>query len=239
MSEEKFSNYVAYADESGHASPDPDPNYPCFVLAFCLFEKKHYCHEIAPALQRLKFEFFGHDMFVLHEREIRKRLAPFSRLNDPSFREQFMARLNQLMQESELEIISKTILKKGNHLPEDNLYHLALEDCLDALYAKLSELNEENRVVHVVFEERGKLEDGQLELEFRRLCNRENKHGIEYPFVPVFASKKANSSGLQFADLVARPIGLHGLRPEQPNRAYEILRKKALEPKMTQSTLDL
>jgi hypothetical protein len=34
------------------------------------------------------------------------------------------------------------------------------------------------------------------------------------------------SSGLQFADLVARPIGLNLLRPEQPNRAFAILKEK-------------
>ena len=34
------------------------------------------------------------------------------------------------------------------------------------------------------------------------------------------------SSGLQLADLVARPIGLNLLKPEQPNRAFNILKKK-------------
>ncbi len=34
------------------------------------------------------------------------------------------------------------------------------------------------------------------------------------------------SSGLQFDDLVARPIGLSTLRPNQPNRAFEILKRK-------------
>ena len=34
------------------------------------------------------------------------------------------------------------------------------------------------------------------------------------------------SSGLQLADLVARPIGLHVLRPDQTNRAFEVLKHK-------------
>ena len=34
------------------------------------------------------------------------------------------------------------------------------------------------------------------------------------------------SSGLQLADLVARPIGLNMFRPEQENRAFEVLKKK-------------
>jgi hypothetical protein len=37
MSASEFGDYIVYVDESGHASQDPDPNFPCFVLAFCLF----------------------------------------------------------------------------------------------------------------------------------------------------------------------------------------------------------
>lgn len=39
-------------------------------------------------------------------------------------------------------------------------------------------------------------------------------------------SKKANLPGLQLADLVARPIGVHYLHPEQHNRAWEMLLPK-------------
>jgi hypothetical protein len=39
-------------------------------------------------------------------------------------------------------------------------------------------------------------------------------------------SKAANSTGLQLADLTARPIGLSALRPGQPNRAFDIIRSK-------------
>ena len=34
------------------------------------------------------------------------------------------------------------------------------------------------------------------------------------------------SSGLQLADLVARPVGLHTLKPEQINRAFDLLQEK-------------
>lgn len=46
------------------------------------------------------------------------------------------------------------------------------------------------------------------------------------PFDIVIADKKANSEGLQFADLVARPIGLSVIYPNQSNRALKILEKK-------------
>lgn len=73
---------------------------------------------------------------------------------------------------------------------------------------------------------RGKKEDIDLELEFRRICDGENALGQELPFSVKFANKQVNSAGLQLSDLVARPIGLHILRPEQPNRAFDVLRSK-------------
>ena len=38
--------------------------------------------------------------------------------------------------------------------------------------------------------------------------------------------KSAGGLGLQFADLIARPIGIHILRPEQTNRAWDIIKGK-------------
>lgn len=45
-------------------------------------------------------------------------------------------------------------------------------------------------------------------------------------FELIFADKKSNSSGLQFADLIARPVGLSVLKPTQENRAFDALRPK-------------
>jgi hypothetical protein len=41
-----------------------------------------------------------------------------------------------------------------------------------------------------------------------------------------FMDKKHNSTGLQFADLVAQPIARHVIAPDQPKRAYETIEKK-------------
>ena len=40
------------------------------------------------------------------------------------------------------------------------------------------------------------------------------------------AADKANSTGLQLADIVTRLIGLHVLRPNQRNRAFDIIKGK-------------
>lgn len=237
MEKQEFSQYIVYVDESGHASPDPDPNYPCFVLAFCLFEKNYYYNILAPKLQEIKFRFFGHDMAIMHEREIRKALGSFNILKNKQIRTAFFESLNQLVEQTKFTVISKAILKEGKHLPSDNLYHIAVQQCLEDLYAKMKKVKEHTKITHVVFEKRGNQEDSQLELEFRRICSGDNRHQIAYPFIPIFASKKTNSSGLQFADLVARPIGLAALKPQQDNRAYDILKNKVFELPVEQGEL--
>jgi hypothetical protein len=83
----------------------------------------------------------------------------------------------------------------------------------------------------VLVECRGKKEDAELELEFRRIRDGANLRMRAMSCIElVFIDKKANSTGLQLADLTARPIGLRCLRPDQPNRAYDII-----EPKLRRS----
>jgi hypothetical protein len=39
-------------------------------------------------------------------------------------------------------------------------------------------------------------------------------------------TRKVDSPGLQLADLVARPVGMNVMRQDQPNRAFDSLRRK-------------
>ncbi len=81
-------------------------------------------------------------------------------------------------------------------------------------------------MTHIVCEARGAKEDAELELAFRRIRDGSNYFKKCLPFELIIADKKCNSEGLQLADLVARPIGLSILRPEQENRAVTILDAK-------------
>nr|WP_235900888.1 MULTISPECIES: DUF3800 domain-containing protein [Xanthomonas] len=79
---------------------------------------------------------------------------------------------------------------------------------------------------HVLCEARGRSEDQDLELAFRRICGGDNFSGLELPFDPVICDKKSNAIGLQLADLIARPIGTRQLHPLQPNRAWQVIEQK-------------
>src|SRR5690606_9191730 len=109
---------------------------------------------------------------------------------------------------------------------EDNAYHIALRFCMETLHEFLVEKSQANKKTHIVVERRGEKEDKELELEIRRICDGNSRLGIPLPFEVQAADKKVRSSGLQLADLVARPIGLSTLRPSQPNRAFEVLKRK-------------
>ncbi len=226
-----FSNFIVYVDESGdHGMRTLDVHYPMFVLAFCVFHKRHYCEKVIPALQKFKFNHMGHDLVGLHELEIRKEKGAFSSMfASRQHKHAFLEELTSIIESSNFVLISCVIDKatlREQQGPIHNPYHLALGFCLETLYEFLQEKNQQGALTHVIFERRGRKEDNELELEFRRMCDGANRLGIRLPFDIVFATKQVNSTGLQLADLVARPIGMSVLRPGQENRAFDVLTRK-------------
>lgn len=226
----RFSDYIVYVDESGdHGMLNLDPNYPLFVLAFCIFHKKHYSDVIVPKLQTFKFKHFGHDLIILHENEIRKEKAPFNVFTSKAQKEEFLVELTDIIEEVNFVLVTSVIEKermKQRTGPETNPYHIALGFGLERIYRFLQEKNQSERLTHVLVEKRGKKEDDELELEFRRICDGANWFNESLPFEVRFADKTTNSAGLQLADLVARPVGMRVLRPEQGNRAFDVLKQK-------------
>lgn len=173
---------------------------------------------------------------VLHERQIRKAVDSFASLRtSPNRREKFLRSLNGLIEEAPITICASIIDKKryqAQHAYPRNPYEVALHFCMEQLWLKLDAEKQQGKRVHVVFESRGGKEDMQLELQFRRITTNQSLWASRqfdfrrFEFDPVFASKKANSSGLQLADLTARPIALSYLCPKQRNRAFEIIKPK-------------
>lgn len=228
-----FSEYIVFVDESGdHGLVSIDPNYPIFVLAFCIMKKVDYWNILTPRLQEFKMVHFGHDGVVLHELAMRKGMGDFSFLNSQQRKDDFMEGLTRIIEKTPFFIGSivfrKDVLKESGN--PCNPYHLALEWCLVQTYGFLIECGTDHHITHILFEKRGKREDEELKQEFERIRERRDQEGNSTPFEMVFIDKKANHIGLQLADLVARPIGLSSLRPEQPNRTYDILKKKFLPP---------
>ena len=146
-------NYIFYADESGdHSLKSTDPNYPLFVLSICGFKKSVYCNKIVPKFQNFKFEQFGHDAIVLHEREIRKQVGAFSQLANPSVRLKFMDELSKLVASSRFKVFVSIINKPALNLDlfPQNPYVLALRECLESCFLYLCKLKEENSKTYFI-----------------------------------------------------------------------------------------
>jgi len=234
---EDFADFIVFADESG--SPvleNPDPTFPVFVLNCLLIEKQAYFQAIVPSLQQLKFDAVGHDQLILHERDIRRQQNAFAFLQvDPVVRERFIERINEIVAAADVTVVSAVINKirlAQKYAEPWSPYEIALHFCMENLLTRLLALQQRGKLVHVIFESRGKKEDAELELHFRRIADNQANWGYKQTdfrqvrWEPRFVDKKCNSSGLQLADLMARPIGLKALRPMQENRAFDVLQPK-------------
>ena len=225
-----FSDYLVFVDESGdHGLIHIDPQFPVFVLLFALVRKDDYVDHVCPALQRFKFEFWGHDEVVLHEHEIRKPFGDFLFLLQRPLRERFLARLASQIKDLPATLIAvvidKTAYVARYHEPA-NPYDYALENGLERVFKHLEGIGQTNATTSIIVEKRGKREDAALELAFRRVCDGTNALHKPLPLQLVMIPKTSNSVGLQLTDLMARPVALYHMRPDQPNRAFEIIETK-------------
>lgn len=166
---------------------------------------------------------------ILHEHEIRKEKGDFNIFKSKAEKEQFLANLTEIMQHSNFILIAHAIEKhkiKTEQIKEMHAYHYSLKHCLETLYELMVEKSQQDKITFVAVESRGVKEDSELELEFLRICNGENRFKMVLPFKVKVVSKKTNSVGLQLVDLVARPIGRYVFEPTQTNRAMDVLKAK-------------
>ena len=74
------SDFLVFVDESGdHGLQRIDPEYPVFVLVFCLIRKSDYARRLLPALTEFKFKRLGAQDFPLKSkrpRRLRRDLMP-------------------------------------------------------------------------------------------------------------------------------------------------------------------
>jgi hypothetical protein len=223
----KSSNYLVFVDESGDHYLNKYPkDYPMFVLAFVIISKDEYCDHLLPRFSRLKLKYFPDVSTIFHEREIRKAEKRFAFLTNTEQRNSFQTDLSALIAETDYKVVAIVINKEektGQNLLTDNLYELSVRYGLAKIEDFLKSKNDFNYTT-LTFESRAYSIDGYRQAD-EQLYNyfKETAHenfGIEIHI------KSAGGLGLQFADMIARPIGIHLLRPEQENRAWEIIKGK-------------
>ena len=211
--------YIVYVDESGEANTKSiDKSYPVFVLACCVFDVDVYINDIVPAFQKLKFDWFGHDQVVFHSSDIRRKRGDFQFLADPSQEIRFASDLAEFIRSAEFEVYAETIAKseRGADASSD-LYPLAVVSSLRRIQLATSAATPSSKDGAVVFESRGRVQDDSVRRALLEM-------GWQGP--TRFSSKASLSTGLQIADLIARPIGLNFLSRSVANAPFEILREK-------------
>lgn len=244
-----FSKYIVYVDESGDANWKANSEFPLLCLNYCMFEKEIYLSELIPQFNRLKFEYWGCDNIVLHERDLRKPdkikepavKSKYLRLSGER-RGKFMDELTELMRRAQFHCFCVVIDK--NKVPDRHKsfdpYHIALSRGFRQIenYLKLFDPAELSKELHIVFESRGHNDDAALSKAYKQV----SVQGSLLGQVPAYdfsnfrlelMNKKSNSTGLQIADLTARPIGNHylhqtGQKPATDQRAAEVLLDKLL-----------
>jgi hypothetical protein len=231
-----YGDYLIFVDESGdHGLLTIDEKSPFFALVFVLIKKSDYIEKIAAQFQKLKFQYFGHEQVILHERDIRKESGIFAALRaNRELRERFLEDLTNLIEASSFHFFS-SVIDKNNLLKRyknpHNPYEISMLFCMEKSLEFLLKNNQKGKKISVIIESRDKELNKGLELEFRRICDNQAtlKSSSDFKkidFELVFADKKSNSTGLQIADLIARPIALSKLRNGQSNRAYQAIMHK-------------
>jgi len=220
------SEYLIFIDESGdHTLDFTNEQYSVFVLACCIIKKEDYLYDLLPKFTELKLKYFNNDGIIFHEREIHKKINEFSKLKNRDIFDSFMADLNNLIINIKYTLVAAVIDKSALKVKNENpphIYHLASKLCIERIQKFLEENDALEKKTTLLFEKRGEKEDKELKLNFYDLINSLGWKNLDVAIAP----KATNSAGLQFVDLMARPIGRYVINPSQQNRAFEILKDK-------------
>ncbi len=104
---------MVYLDETGdHSLANIDKDFPVFVLTMFVVDRNEYVQSIVPAVNQLKFDYFGHEGVILHSRDIRKAQNEFRFLQLADTRQPFYERINQIMTASSYRLIAVAIRKE-------------------------------------------------------------------------------------------------------------------------------
>lgn len=225
-------DYLAFLDECGdHSLTKIDQDFPIFVLSLVLVRREDYCGRILPELNSLKLCYWDHEGVNLHSRDIRKASGPFSILQRSEMRTRFMGELSHLMDILPYELFIVCIHKgnlRNQYVNAENPYELALTFVMERVIHWMEQNNQAS--LPILAEARGNNEDNALKAAFFDLtasgtCYISSERFQNRRFPLQFHDKRKNIAGIQLADLCAHPAARNILKPEQPNRAFEVIEK--------------
>ncbi len=236
-----------FIDECGSHSLSPDA-FPAFALAAVIVRESDW-----PAFDEKwrawKTRAFGTDSVIVHEPDVRRGDWPFG----GDQRNEVLAGLSAVISELEFSAVVNVVRRDAymssygaaaldESLPA-HLYLMSLDFVLERLALTLdTEFN--GGKAHLIAESRGPKEDALLQHEFARLL----LQGTSYispswfrqqlnPGI-TFESKGARfSSGLQVADLLARPCAEKVVKPDSEPERWPEFRSKLCQGRETKNSI--
>ncbi len=229
-------SYTIYLDECGQHVVGAEDKFPVFVLAGAIIRDADY-PVVDAVWKRWKHENLGSEEIIVHEPDLRRRTGPFRGEAGIAATTALGGALAGLDFDAVVVVVHRGdyladygVGPIDSSLPE-HAYLMALdflmERCLFALDGQLGG----GRAV-VIAESRGPKEDAMLQHEFARL----HLDGTSYishtwfrqqlhPGIR-FLSKLDNNTGLQIADLLARPVGMKVADPTSDPVWWDVFRPK-------------
>jgi hypothetical protein len=104
---------ILFLDESGdHNLTAIDPQHPIFVLGGIIVDENYAFGKMTQKINKFKEEIFGTTNITLHTADFTRQKSGFERMKDRNFCEIFYTKLNQLISELDIKIISCAIKKE-------------------------------------------------------------------------------------------------------------------------------
>lgn len=243
-------NCTVFLDECGsHELTSPD-TYSVFALSAVILPETDFAN-LDARWKGWKAEVLGQHDAIVHEPTVRNRLGPFGGPIGPAVIESLTRALGELdftgivCAVHRANYVAEFDLGPLDESLPANVYLMTLDFLLERVVMALDSVFGGARA-DVVAESRGPREDALLQYEFARL----HLDGTSYiapgwfrqqlaPGV-VFKSKDANSTGLQLADLIARPVADKVADPKStPPRWREVRTKLCAGQETKHSILGL
>jgi hypothetical protein len=240
-----------FLDECGAHQLASVDTFPVFCLAATVVRERDY-PGVDLQFRAWKARSLASEDFVVHEPDIRNKLGPWRNERDG----ELLEGLRQLLASLEYVVVASVLRRQayidqwGEAAPDDSLPHHPYLMSLDFLFERIVMVLE--RAFHggkakVVAESRGPKEDALLQYEFARL----QLEGTAYisaawfrqqlhPGIHFEGKGGGYATGLQLADLAARPIAEKVASPAtRPDRWEEIRGKLAQGVETKNSVLGL
>jgi hypothetical protein len=212
----KPSDYIVFVDESGTpVTHKPDPEFPIFSLQFVLVRKDTYAAQIEPEFRRFKLKHHGSYSVVLHGRKIDNKEDEFKFLRNRALYSRYVRELDELIGASEVRLYSAFFL----HLEVAKLGTLKIHPYAYFMHELLNRIENEIAIPGVrtsceVIVESRRGSDAEMLEAYGSYKAAFRTAQVEFEL--VLAEKSLNITGLQIADLVAKPIARYCLNPLQP-----------------------